>query len=272
MTKRPPNRSWVGFLAAPLFIISLALHGLLLVFPMPSGSENAEEPEVEEPEPEEDEPVDLLSLSSLEAEQPVPAEPPPEAPPAATAAAPAAPSQPVVPDPQQTPETQTPETPLSEPPPVEEEPAAPSFSPRQAASAALTAISRTADDRPNSYDSTDDFKQNPDIYLDGLSPDQIGCFFQNLTPPEPQLVDGAIAFMNIGRDMDKVENNDLDRTFPPPLQWEQNSPKYCQALGPRTRFYQVLQNGEPGLWVSLVGLGAGEAGTLVILWERDPRL
>ena len=65
-------------LIAPLLGLSLGLHGLLLLAPLP---DSTPEPEVEEVTPEEEEFVDLLSISRL-------ATPPPEADPPPAAVAP----------------------------------------------------------------------------------------------------------------------------------------------------------------------------------------
>ncbi|PZO33705.1 MAG: hypothetical protein DCF17_21595, partial [Shackletoniella antarctica] len=59
---------WVKTLAAPLFVISLLTHGLLLVTPVPSSSA----PELEEEVSAEEEFVDLLSISSLSTPEPEP--------------------------------------------------------------------------------------------------------------------------------------------------------------------------------------------------------
>jgi hypothetical protein len=77
-------------LIAPLLGLSLGLHGLLLLAPLP---DSTPEPEVEEVTPEEEEFVDLLSISRL-ATPPPEAEPPPAEPPPAAVAPPSSPPPP----------------------------------------------------------------------------------------------------------------------------------------------------------------------------------
>ncbi|HEY9737045.1 MAG TPA: hypothetical protein V6D06_12205 [Trichocoleus sp.] len=74
-----PLSRWV---VGPLFVISIVLHGLLLVAPLPSGPTVAPEEAVEEDSSEE-QIVDILSIASPSAPAPEAAPPPSQPPPAA---------------------------------------------------------------------------------------------------------------------------------------------------------------------------------------------
>ena len=90
-SQRGPRRAWIKQVIAPLLGLSLGLHGLLLLAPLPAPKAAEESPETD-PAAEETS-VDLLSISTLATATPVPDSPP--ATPSATAPPPpAAPTAP----------------------------------------------------------------------------------------------------------------------------------------------------------------------------------
>ncbi len=272
---RPDPRwpTWVKTLAAPLLVLSVGFHGLLLLVPLPSDSgEEAEEEVV--PEPEETV-VDLLSISSLADAEPAP--PPAETPAAApagnpAAAAPQAPTQPVVPE--QYPETPVPETPLAAEPLAEslaadpgEPPPLVGFDPNRQAQLVSSAIGALGREPGRSnFDLTDQFPGDIwDLYVSQWPANTRQCFFSAIDSSGYGLPAAAADLRYLSRNIQLVEQQDIPRTF---------VGQTVQPLGQAycgSDLFEVQDGGTPILWVSLVPVSPGGSTTLVIFWQSDPR-
>lgn len=284
--------TWLKPLFAPLLLISLGLHGVLLLVPAPSGSAGDLQAE-EEPVEADDGPVDLLSISSLatpEAELPpepeLPPEsvaaPPPEAPP------PSAPTQPVVPevypdpglpqeqpvetfdDPPEADDFQSDDPPEAEnnqafepPPPAEE-----ALVEQQQALQVSTRLVRAAGD--SNFDVTDTlFPFGAWPVISQWSGTEQACFFAEISEETFQLAAGAEDIRFLSRNIEFIERDDLPRTFPSPeYQLNRIDQGYCDRT-----FFEVYKAGQPVLFVSVVGIGPGnpQSTALVIFWSSDPR-
>lgn len=267
---------WVKTLAAPLFVISLLTHGLLLVIPLPSSSA----PELEEEVSAEEEFVDLLSISSLSTPEPepeLPSTPPPEAapPPAPAAAAPSAPTQ-VVPEVYRDPPPPgaAPADPL--PPAADAFTAAPepaAFVQEEEVVEIFTRLTRGSGD--SDYDSTETtFPAIAYLTRGGISEwsqTEQNCFFEQINADDYRLKPNAPSLRYLTRSEQSIRNEDVPRTFPSP-QYEVSglAGGYCNRP-----LYQVLRAGQPYLFVSVAGIGVGAEGQrasgLVIIWSSDPR-
>lgn len=270
---------WVKTYLAPLFLISLGLHGALLVVPMPSESDPSSLPEAEEVQ--EDEPIDLLSISSLATPEPeLPVEPPPtEAPPpepAPQAAAPQAPTQPVVPE--TFPEEPPPEPAAEELPPeeevVEEELAVPEpesqslgFDPeRQSQLVSNAAGSLGREPGKSNFDLTDQFPGDIwDLYVSQWDSARHQCFFSSIDRSDYTLAPGVADLRYLSRNIREIERTDIPRTFPNQTINPLGS-TYCNEP-----FFEILEGETPILWLSLVPVSPGGSTTLVIIWQQDPR-
>lgn len=273
--------SWVKTLAAPLFVISLLAHGLLLLTPVPSSSA----PELEEEASAEEEFVDLLSISSLPTSEPepepeLPSTPPPEAapPPAPAAAAPSASTQPVVPE--VYPDTPPPEVAPADPlPPAEEaftaapEPEPAAFVQEEEVVELLTRLTQGSGD--SDFDSTETaFPAIAYLTPGGInewSQAEQDCFFEQISADDYRLRPNAPSLRYLTRNEQFIRNDDVPRTFPPPQYEVSNlAGGYCNRP-----LYQVLREGQPYLFVSVAGIGVGAEGQrasgLVIIWSSDPR-
>ncbi len=284
---RPLGANWPGWvktLAAPLFVISLLAHGLLLVIPVPSSSA----PELEEEASAEEEFVDLLSISSLPTSEPepepeLPSTPPPEAapPPAPAAAAPSAPTaptQPVVPEvyPDTPPRAAAPADAL---PPAEEaftaapEPAPVAFVQGTEVVEIFDRLTRGSGD--SDFDSTEtSFPAIAYLTRGGISewsPAEQSCFFDQISADDYRLKPNAPSLRFLTRNEQYIRNEDVPRTFQGAEYQVNELPEgFCD----RTLF-QVLREGQPFLFISVVGIGVGargqQGGGLVIIWSSDPR-
>lgn len=269
----------------PLALISLALHGGLLFFPMPNGFSNAEEAEAEDPESEASEAVDLLSISTLATEQPEPEpELPPEAPPpepapsqrspqpeapARPAENPLQPTSPPEPAPARTPPSEA----FTEPePPV----AAIDSQSQQTALQLTTRLTRGSGD--SNFDVTDTlfpFAAWPaDKNSNGISTwsrERRNCFFATISEDDYAPADQVADIRFLSRNIEFVENQDLPRTFPASdYQLNRLADGYCGHT-----FYEVYtSNGDPVLYVSVIGIGPGnpQSTVLVVFWSADPRM
>ncbi|MGF1570743.1 MAG: hypothetical protein ACFCVD_22160 [Nodosilinea sp.] len=269
--------AFVRTILAPLFMISLAFHGALLLLPTPSKPEPSPEELEAEAEAEADAPVDLLSISSLattEPEQPpdVPAEPA-ASPPPATAAAPQVPSQPVVPE--TYPEERPPEAPSPEDQPPADfindsatDPPVTGFDPNrqaQVVGGALGAIGR--EPGKSNFDLTDQFPGDIwDLYISQWPAAQRQCFFTAIDQASYTLPPQAADLRYLSRNIQLVEQQDIPRTF---------AGQAVQPLGAaycNQSFFEVVDDGTPILWVSLVPVSPGGSTTLVIFWTADPRI
>lgn len=264
----------MGIIVAPLLLAPAALHGLLLVLPMPSGFTDLQKAAPEKAEPEKDGPVDLLSLSVLTQESPsVVAELPLEETPAhVSISEPQSSTQPVVLE--TNPEIPPEEQPQSPSPSPDDRPLA--FDPARQQTvmeSALNALSYKADGSTNNFDQTDSFPENfYPLYIVGNHstynwPDyKQTCFFDAISETSFQLRSGAFKLRYFLRNVDRVEQDDLPRTFPD-QESQALSDGYCNEA-----LYQITENGQPLVWVSLVAASPGGSTTLVIFWSQDPRM
>lgn len=280
MTKPARRRSWVGALVAPLFVISLALHGLLLFFPLPSGSDDTAEKTAEEPEPEE-EAVDLLSISSLATEEPEPIpETPAEAPPPEPAAPQSASPQPTVPqlDSAAPPPAEPPPEPapakFSEPDPAPISSPSSNFDParqQQLVGNAASLLGR--EPGKSNFDVTSGFPGNAwdlpvwKTDLSRWSAQKRNCFFSRIDANSYTLAAGASDLRYLSRNLGLVVSDDLPRTFPDQTIQPVDG-GYCGE-----RFFEVSEHGTPILWISIIGMGDGNppATAIVVLWSQNPR-
>jgi outer membrane biosynthesis protein TonB len=276
-----PKPNLLRMLLAPLLVFSVGLHVLLLVMPLPSSPEPAEESDETETTEAEEEVVDLLSISSLATPEPeVPVESPPaEAPPpepVPQTAAPQAPTQPVVPEtfPEELP---PPEPPPEERPPeefaqdefaqAEPEPQPLGFDPnRQAQLVNNVAGSLGREPGKSNFDLTDQFPGNIwDLYVSQWDTAKLQCFFSSIDRSGYSLAPGAADLRYLSRNIREIERTDIPRTFPGqtinPL-----GPAYCNQP-----FFEILEDGTPILWLSLVPVSPGGSTALVIIWQQDPR-
>lgn len=264
-------------LLASLLVLSLGLHGLVLFAPVPSRPE----PEVEEAPATEEEFVDLLSISNLPEAEPEPVEPPPSAEPVSPppqAATPAAPTQPVIPEVYpSSPPVADPADPL---PPVEEtftadplpeEPAV--FVPEDEVVEIFTRLTRGSGE--SDFDSTEtSFPAIAYLIRGGIgewSPAEQSCFFAQISDVDYRLPPNVASLRYLTRNVQFIETQDIPRTFPAPqFQVSKMEGGYCDRP-----LFQVLREGQPYVFVSVVGIGVGapgqQASGLVIIWAADPR-
>ena len=249
--------TWVKGLAAPLLLLSLGLHGLLLVTPIPPPP-----PAEPEPEPTEDF-VDLISISELLPPAPVApvVAPPPPIP---------APNQPVLPP-------SSPVTPQAdgEPPaaattPEEEVAATP---PPEEVNQLFTQLTRGSGD--SDFDATETLfpfaAYSTRQGIQEWSAQEQACFFSQISPDTYSLRPPALSLRYLTRNVQFIETQDIPRTFPAPqFEVSQLEGGYCQRS-----LFQVLKGGQPLLFISVVGIGVGTPGQqgngLVIIWSGDPR-
>lgn len=251
--------TWVKVLAAPLLMLSLGLHGLLLVTPIPPPPPPPPEPE---PEPTEDF-VDLISISELIPPAPVaPAvAPPPPIP---------APNQPVLPP-------SSPVTPQAD----GEAPAA------AAAPEAELAATGTPEEVSQLFtqltrgSGESDFDATEELFpfaaystrqgIQDWSAQEQACFFSQISADTYSLRPPALSLRYLTRNVQFIETQDIPRTFPAPqFEVSQLEGGYCQRS-----LFQVVKGGQPLLFISVVGIGVGTPGQqgngLVIIWSGDPR-
>ncbi|MBW4485263.1 MAG: hypothetical protein KME14_22235 [Tildeniella torsiva UHER 1998/13D] len=267
---RPPLRR-LKLLLAPLLGLSLVLHGLLLLAPTPS---SRPAPEAEDAAAE-DEFVDLLSIGTLNRPEPEIVSPPPEAaPPPPTAAAPPSPSQPIAPS---SPRPAAPVSTDTPPPPepaftAEPEPATAAV-PDEEVAEIFTRLTRGSGD--SDFDSTaTSFPAIAYLIPQGIaawSPQEQACFFTQISADTYSNQPGVVSLRYLTRNVQFIEEQDIPRTFPPP-QYQVNrvADGYCNRP-----LFQVVREGQPYLFISLVGIGVGalgqQASGLVIIWADDPR-
>lgn len=288
-TRRGSPTFWTGLLIG----LSLAIHSLLLMAPMPSRPEA----EQEETAAEEEDFVDLLSISSLVApvaETPPPMAEPPAAPPPDAPAAPVAPVAPRIPDAYPDPSALPPESleasapadlavddldaqAAEDDPPVASSTAADSSPPpvvvqEQDVLEIVTRLTRGSGE--SDFDSTaTSFPAVAFLTRRGIqewSAQQQACFFSQISADSYRLVPGAVDVRYLTRNVQFIEQQDVPRTFPPPTYQVSPLPDgYCGHT-----LFQVWQGGQPLLFISVVGLGVGNppATGLVIIWSSDPRL
>lgn len=277
-----PIPNWFRTVLAPLFVISLGLHSLLLLAPVPSRPEGESQPEAEPVE--ESGPVDLLSISSLASPEPeLPLTPPPEvAPPpipAAAPVAPQAPTQPIIPEVYPDPDLTRPEPSLTESPPLAEpsfaetpEPAPTDFVQEEEVVEIFTRLTRGDG---SDFDSTEtSFPAIAYLTRHGISEwsaREQDCFFTQINADDYRLHPKVASLRYLTRNVQFIENQDIPNTFPAPTYQVNNLPEgYCNRP-----LFQVLREGQPFLFVSVAGIGVGAVGQqasgLVIIWSSDPR-
>lgn len=226
----------------------------------------------EEPEPEE-EFVDLLSLGSL------PAPAPEVAPAPAPAALLPAPNQPVLPT--IAPAAPPPVSPLAETPlPADSAPAA---DPAPTPATAVIASDEVADlfSRLTRGAGESDFDSTATAFpyaaynipqgIGEWSPSEQACFFTQITAETYSTLPNVVSLRYLTRNVQFIEQQDIPRTFPSPQFQVSSEPGgYCNRS-----LFQVLKDGQPYLFISLVGVGVGtpgqQASGLVIIWASDPR-
>ncbi len=260
----------VKALVAPLLVFSVGLHGLLLLIPLPPPAA------VEEEAPPEEEFVDLLSLGSLPA--PAPEVDPLDSPvPAAPAPLPPAPGQPVLAPPAPAPPAASlAETPL---PPDPAAPPAPDPGPV----AAVVPNEEVADlfSRLTRGSGESDFDATATAFPDDAyltrggigewSPSEQTCFFTQISAETFSTLPKVVSLRYLTRNVQFIEQQDIPRTFPPPqFQVSPEPGGYCNRP-----LFRVVRDGQPYLFISLVGIGVGAPGQqatgLVIIWSSDPR-
>lgn len=270
---RPPLRR-LKLLLAPLLGLSLVLHGLLLLAPAPSSR-----PAPEAEAAAEDDFVDLLSIGTLDRPKPEIASPPPAAaPPPPTAAAPPSPSQPIAPTSSPSPADTTPIS-ADAPPPAEPaftaepEPATTTAVPDEEVAEIFTRLTRGSGE--SDFDSTaTSFPAIAYLIPQGIaawSPQEQACFFTQIDDATYSTQPSIVSLRYLTRNVQFIEEQDIPRTFPSPqYQVNQVAGGYCNRP-----LFQVLQEGQPYLFISLVGIGVGapgqQASGLVIIWADDPR-
>lgn len=284
--QRGPRRAWVKQVIAPLAGLSLGLHGLLLLAPMPASNPAEESPETD-PAAEETA-VDLLSISTLATATPVPVTPPatvaPAAPPAPVAAAPQAPAPyPVDAPPPEMPTAQEPQAEATEdvplastdaPPPEEPAPTTPGSAPtpgfdpnRQAQLVGSAAGVLGRAPGSSNFDLTDQFPGDIwDLYISRWGAAKQQCFFSAIERDSYSLRAPAADLRYLSRNVQLVEQQDIPRTFTGQVVQPLGA-TYCEA-----DLFEVQDNGVPILWVSLVPVSPGGSTTLVVFWQTDPRL
>ncbi|MBE9110498.1 hypothetical protein IQ273_13845 [Nodosilinea sp. LEGE 07298] len=238
-------------------------------------------PEVEEDPAAEEEFVDLLSISSLPEVEPEPIETPPavEAVPPPAAAAPTAPTQPVIPEVYSS--TPPPDANSAEPLPPAEDAFTSDPQPEPPTNVvqdedALEIFSRlTRGSGESDFDSTaTSFPAIAYLIRGGIgewSPAEQSCFFTQISDADYRLQPSAVSLRYLTRNVQLIETQDIPRTFPAPqFQVGKVDGGYCDRP-----LFQVLREGQPYLFVSLVGIGVGapgqQASGLVIIWSSDPR-
>ncbi|MEA5450850.1 hypothetical protein VB780_19880 [Leptolyngbya sp. CCNP1308] len=272
---RPPQRRRLKLLLAPLLGLSLVLHGLLLLAPAPS---SRPAPQTETEDTAEDEFVDLLSIGTLSRPEPETVSPPPEAaPPPPAATAPPPPSQPIAPTRSPNPPAAAPIATDTPPPPepaftAEPEPATAAV-PDEEVVEIFTRLSRGSGE--SDFDSTaTSFPAIAYLIPQGIaawSPQDQACFFTQIDDATYSTQPSVVSLRYLTRNVQLIEEQDIPRTFPPP-QYQVNrvADGYCNRP-----LFQVVREGQPYLFISLVGIGVGASGQqasgLVLIWADDPR-
>ena len=276
---------WNHSVVAPLLVVSLGMHGLLLFtpFPPPATVEDEEDTAVAEEEAV----VDLLSISRLATNSPVvespPADPvaaPPVAPPSAAALPPAPPpyAEQLPPEALPTEETPSPEatamgetTPeassLTGSDPLMSKPLASGFDPNrqsQLVGSAVGVLGRAPGS--SNFDLTDEFPGDIwDLYVSRWPEARKQCFFSSIDQGSYTLRPPGADLRYLSRNIQLVEQQDIPRTF---------TGQVVQPLGPvycETNLFEIQDQGIPILWVSLVPVSPGGSTTLVLFWSADPR-
>ncbi len=266
----PPPRRRIKLWLAPLLGVSVVLHGLLLLAPAPSSPPT---PEVEEEAAEEEEFVDLLSLGTLATPEPTTAPPPvgaaPLPPPSSV---PTVPSQPIAPINSPTPSVAP--TTNAPPPPESAAGAAPAaVVPNEKVAELFTRLTRGSGE--SDFDSTaTSFPAIAYLIPQGIaawSPQEQACFFTQIDDATYSTQPSVLSLRYLTRNVQFIEEQDIPRTFPAP-QYAVSpvAEGYCDRP-----LFQVLREGQPYLFISLVGIGVGapgqQASGLVIIWADDPR-
>jgi hypothetical protein len=279
-SQRGPRRAWIKQVIAPLLGLSLGLHGLLLLAPLPAPKAAEESPETD-PAAEETS-VDLLSISTLATATPVPDSPPatpsataPPPPAAPTAPAPYPVDAPPVPlaaaeEVQAEPLSEATDSPTPEEPTQASADSAPTpgFDPNRQAQlvgSAAGVLGRAPGS--SNFDLTDQFPGDIwDLYISRWGAAKQQCFFSAIERESYTLRAPAADLRYLSRNVQLVEQQDISRTFAGQVVQPLGA-AYCEA-----NLFEVQDNGVPILWVSLVPVSPGGSTTLVVFWQADPRL
>ncbi|OKH44970.1 hypothetical protein NIES30_20995 [Phormidium tenue NIES-30] len=252
-----------------MFGLSLVLHGFVLLAPAPAPQPV---PEAEEAIAE-DEFVDLLSIGTL-----VPSEPEAASaistPPPSTSAPPLPLPIAAPPTPTPAPTAPVPTNSPSPPAPAASEPApATAVVADEAVAEIFTRLTRGSGD--SDFDSTaTSFPAIAYLIPQGIAawtPEEQACFFTQIDDATYSTQPGVVSLRYLTRNVQFIAEQDIPRTFPAP-QYAVNrvADGYCDRP-----LFQVLQEGQPYLFISLVGIGVGapgqQASGLVIIWASDPR-
>lgn len=262
----PQRRKW-GWLVAPLMAVSLIFHVALLFVPLPA-PDTAEEEVDEEPLPEPEETPEILSLSTVE----IP-EPPPEQPQQAPSPEQPTPTggTPAPPNPDQLPEN------LDEFEDTEED----------------FEDDRSLEDKDDTGGSFDPNRQSAlaDIGRGNWGGSEFAK--ANADPSQIPIIVGFIqsdwpTTLDIGQFLAVLDPNTgiqpvspgIDALFLP-----QNTgfipDTLCDELGYCTGYnsvgnyagaplYELLDNGTPQLYASVVGLGEGGSAAVAVIWASNP--
>jgi hypothetical protein len=103
------------------------------------------------------------------------------------------------------------------------------------------------------------------------SPSVQGCFFTQISAETFSTLPKVVSLRYLTRNVQFLEQQDIPRTFPPPQFQVSSEPGgYCNHT-----LFQVLRDGQPYLFISLLGIGVGapgqQASGLVLIWSSDPR-
>jgi hypothetical protein len=125
------------------------------------------------------------------------------------------------------------------------------------------------------YDSTDTFFPGAAYLTRGgigeWSPSEQACFFTQISAETYNTLPNVVSLRYLTRNVQFLEQQDIPRTFPPPQFQVSSEPRgYCNRP-----LFRVVKDGQPYLFISLVGIGDGAPGQqgtgLVIIWSGDPR-
>lgn len=254
-TRLPLKKNRLGSLIAPLLLISIGLHGLLLFSPLPTLPQADSQAEPEEAPPQEDAVVDILSIAAPEGVEP----PPTEAAPEAAPLQPAAPTAALPPNPDKLPPpTETPaETAAVEEPFQAEPPPGPTETAFDSAGARSDFVVNLGSIGLNNY--TSDLGLPPSNLF--RRPENASSFLVNAgSAPTPAA--GARDAQWLDKEPDAVLAQLVATYSPSGVNIAELSPYAGE------RFFAALTPaGQPFLYLSLVQL---KGSTLLVIWENPP--
>jgi hypothetical protein len=103
------------------------------------------------------------------------------------------------------------------------------------------------------------------------SPSDRDCFFTQISAETYSTLPNVVSLRYLTRNVQLLAQQDIPRTFPLPQFQVSSEPEgYCNRP-----LFRVVRDGQPYLFISLVGIGVGapgqQASGLVIIWSSDPR-